>query len=274
MYKFHGNIRAGSVAVSIPVLLRRTSDSTEFTGASSGVVTAYYWRQGGTATAISVSSLAAANSAWSSGGWYEVSSAGLPGVYRLDIPDAAFAPSVVENSGDFVIVSVSVPNAFTFHQRFELAPHSANDVYDEVANATYGLPQLVRSTTPANTLTVSATNEAHADVRTWLGSTPDALVSGLVQAGVAGLDTAGTDAIEAAMDTVFDLPIDELAQAAPPVTPTFREAVMFIYMALRNAMTASNTQQTISNNAGTVIAKASLSETSGVTTRGAFTAGP
>jgi hypothetical protein len=274
MYKFHGDVKAGQVSVSIPVLLRKTTDNTEFTGAAYGVVTAYYWRQGGTPTAISVSALAAVDSAYSSGGWFEASAAGCPGVYRLDIPNAAFATSAVEHTGDFVIVSVAVPNAYTFTQKFNLEPYGANDAYAELVNAAYGLANLVRSTTPANALTVNALGSAHGDLRTWLGSTPSALATGLVQATVAAMAAAGTDAVEASMNTALDTAILELTQASPPVTPTFREAVMFLYMALRNQMTASNTAQKIHNYTGTCIATSTLSETTGVTTRGAFTAGP
>lgn len=76
-------------------------DSTSTTGGrKTGLVfntaglTAYYVRQGGSAVAITLATLAAANSAWASGGFKEVDSANMPGVYRLDIPDAAIAAAV------------------------------------------------------------------------------------------------------------------------------------------------------------------------------------
>lgn len=73
-------------------------DSTSTTGGrKTGLVfntsslTGYYVRNGGSATAITLATLAAANSAWSSGGFKEVDATNMPGVYRLDVPDAAIA---------------------------------------------------------------------------------------------------------------------------------------------------------------------------------------
>src|SRR6478736_5685091 len=73
-------------------------DSTSSTGGrktglayNTSSLTAYYVRNGGSATAITLATLAAANSAWSSGGFKEVDGTNMPGVYRLDVPDAAFA---------------------------------------------------------------------------------------------------------------------------------------------------------------------------------------
>lgn len=84
-------------------------DSTSTTGGrKTGLVfntsslTAYYVRNGGSATAITLATLAAANSAFSSGGFKEVDATNMPGVYRLDVPDAAFAAG----SGDSVVVTI------------------------------------------------------------------------------------------------------------------------------------------------------------------------
>jgi hypothetical protein len=52
----------------------------------------------------------------------------------------------------------------------------------------------------------------------------------------------------------------ELPQAIPPATPTFEEAVMFLYMALRNKLDITATLKEIHNDAGTVIAKKALSD--------------
>lgn len=75
-------------------------DSTSTTGGrKTGLVfntsslTGYYVRNGGSATAITLATLAAANSAYSSGGFKEVDATNMPGIYRLDVPDAAVAAS-------------------------------------------------------------------------------------------------------------------------------------------------------------------------------------
>lgn len=73
-------------------------DSTSTTGGrKTGLVyntsslTGYYVRNGGSVTAITLATLAAANSAYSSGGFKEVDATNMPGVYRVDLPDAALA---------------------------------------------------------------------------------------------------------------------------------------------------------------------------------------
>lgn len=57
-----------------------------------------------------------------------------------------------------------------------------------------------------------------------------------------------------ATDTVSEL------SAIPASTPTIRQILMILYMALRNKRTASTTQEKIHNAAGTVIATATVSD--------------
>lgn len=84
-------------------------DSTSTTGGrktglafNTASLTAYYTRNAGSATAITLATLAAANSAWSSGGFKEVDATNAPGLYRLDIPDASCAAG----SGDSLVVTL------------------------------------------------------------------------------------------------------------------------------------------------------------------------
>ena len=88
-------VTKGATSQSIPIEIK---DSSVTTGAgltglayNTAGLTAYYWRAGGTATAITLATLAAVNSGYSSGGFKEVDAANMPGMYRLDVPDAAFA---------------------------------------------------------------------------------------------------------------------------------------------------------------------------------------
>ncbi len=94
MIPLKGGVTSQSIYVEI-------LDSTSTTGArktglayNTASLTAYYVRQGGSAVSITLATLAAANSAWSSGGFKEVDATNMPGVYRLDIPDAAIASGV------------------------------------------------------------------------------------------------------------------------------------------------------------------------------------
>lgn len=108
-----GGIRAGSTSASTSFLLRSATDGTEVTGKVAADLTASYRRQGGTRTSISLSDLAAIDSAWSSGGVKE--DAG--GLYRLDLPDAALTAS---GGADFVMIEVSCSGAYIFHERIPL----------------------------------------------------------------------------------------------------------------------------------------------------------
>jgi hypothetical protein len=78
-------IAPGSTSQSIELYL----GAADLTYNTSGL-TAYYIRNKSTATVISLVSQTASG-AWTSGGFAEISSANAPGLYRLDIPNAALA---------------------------------------------------------------------------------------------------------------------------------------------------------------------------------------
>ena len=87
-------------------------DSTSTTGGrktglvfNSSGLTAYYVRNGATSTAITLATLASASAAWSSGGFVEVDATNTPGLYRLDVPDAAFATGVDSVEAGSAVVS-------------------------------------------------------------------------------------------------------------------------------------------------------------------------
>ena len=91
-------LKKDSTSVSIYVFIQ---DSSVATGAgltglvyNSSSLVAYYVRAAGTATQITLATLAAANSAYSSGGFKEIDATNMPGVYRLDLPDAVIATGV------------------------------------------------------------------------------------------------------------------------------------------------------------------------------------
>ena len=78
-------IAPGSTSQSIELYLGATGLSYNTSGLS-----AYYIRNRSTTTSISLVSQTASG-AWTSGGFAEISSANAPGLYRLDIPNAALA---------------------------------------------------------------------------------------------------------------------------------------------------------------------------------------
>lgn len=71
-------------------------------------------------------------------------------------------------------------------------------------------------------------------------------------------------------DTIPELPV-----AAPPATPTIKQALMWAYMMRRNLRIVSATEDKIFNDSGAVIAKSTgLSAIGGIFTRTEYVAGP
>lgn len=77
---------------------------------------------------------------------------------------------------------------------------------------------------------------------------------------LAELDSANLPNDVDALLTWIDDAIPELAQAAPTATPTVKEALMLLYMAMRNDCEATATERRIKNDAGTVIAKGTMAD--------------
>lgn len=96
--------QAGTDAtIYVPI---RDSNGAPVTGLAfnSAGAKCYYVRPRGTPAAITLASLANAQATHADGGFVEVDAANLPGLYRLDLPDAVIA------SGEFYVV---VQIAFT-----------------------------------------------------------------------------------------------------------------------------------------------------------------
>ena len=141
-------------------------------------------------------------------------------------------------------------------------------------------------TTPANLITTEADGMVHADLKEWLGTAPLALVAQRLNVSVgamaaAVLDAAAiaanaftnakfaTDAInatgfaQAAADKVYGpggATMAELPQGIPPATPRPDQAMMLIYMALRNRVQVTASELRIFNDALTIIAKKALTD--------------
>lgn len=105
------SILAGSTSQSVNVFIQ---DSASTTGAGkTGLVytgiTAYYTFAGAnaTATAITMATLATVTTAYASGGFIEISSANMPGLYRFDLPNAVLAAS----KGRSVVVYLTATGA-------------------------------------------------------------------------------------------------------------------------------------------------------------------
>lgn len=115
--KYLGGVKAGSTSVSVDVVIRKASDSTEVTGLLFNTAgnNCSYHRQGAARVAIALVTQTVAG-AYASGGLVEVDATNQPGLYRLDIPDAALAAGV-----DYVTISFKSTNNFTFYERIPLS---------------------------------------------------------------------------------------------------------------------------------------------------------
>lgn len=73
-------------------------------------------------------------------------------------------------------------------------------------------------------------------------------------------DISATDVNTQVSDVLKTDTISEMSQGAPTATPTFEEAVMYLYMALRNKIDVTATLKEFHNDGGTVIWKKTLSD--------------
>jgi hypothetical protein len=92
--------KKGSTSKSIDIFVRDSSqtDGRGLTGLvfNTSSLVAYYHRAGSAATAITLATLGSATAAWATGGFIAVDGTNMPGLYRLDIPDAVLASGVDE----------------------------------------------------------------------------------------------------------------------------------------------------------------------------------
>lgn len=90
------NIQAGATSVTLEVFIQDSSSSTGagLTGLAfntASLVCYYHTLLASAATSVTLVTLAANNTAWTSGGFREIDATNMPGWYRLDIPNAAVA---------------------------------------------------------------------------------------------------------------------------------------------------------------------------------------
>lgn len=109
-------IYAGATGKSIDVLLRKSADNTALTGIAyntAGNIASYH-RQGAARVAITLATQTVTG-AYNSGGFVEIDAINEPGLYRLDVPDAAFAAGA-----DYVTITMVTTLGHVFHERFWL----------------------------------------------------------------------------------------------------------------------------------------------------------
>lgn len=159
--KFFGDIKANSTDVSITVVMRNSNTGKVETGIVFGDIDICYYRQGASdrivVPAVALGSLDAAHS---DGGWYEICNTHQPGVYRLDLPDAA----VLEGC-DWVNVGVSHAATYSEYVNIKISD-PLNDIIDSSATHDYTHAEVLKLllsliggiTTDTNTLNPKVRN--------------------------------------------------------------------------------------------------------------------
>ena len=146
-------------------------------------VTGSYVRTRSARVAITMATLASASASFSSGGFILIDDTNQPGVYRIDVPDAAFATSAVA-----VVVTVKATGCRTVSRLFNLV-----DINNQVAClpnvAAGGVGGLLIAPTTANTGLSNVTQ---------FGGTAGTFASGVP---TAALDSAATAAL---VDLIWD----------------------------------------------------------------------
>lgn len=203
---------------------------------STDIDDATHIRDRAAAAGISVSALGSVTAAHSDGGFIEVSAALAPGIYRFDIPDAAVASGV-----DRMQISLEFKAAaFARTQPMVIELDSIADEVWDALRAAHVVADSFGEGVLAEDLNAAAKASVNAEV-----------VDGLT------------------VDTIA-----ELAQAQPPTTPTLAQAIMLLYMSVRDKLETTGSEQRIHNDAGTVIAKSALTFASGTFTRAKLASGP
>lgn len=129
--KFQGGVVAGATSVSLTHVMRSAADSTEQTGKVAADMTLSYLRQGGVRVAVGATNLAAVNSVFSAGGVKEIDSANMPGLYRIDWPDAAFVAGA-----DHVTLGIKIGTDFVSYERIPITSNviQSGDSFAKTAN--------------------------------------------------------------------------------------------------------------------------------------------
>ena len=281
-------IEAGKLNVTVPVYFVDDVSGTATGEPTTGLLfsnietggSASYHRQGAARVDFSLVTQTVAG-AHTDGGFVLIDDTNMPGVYRLDVPDLAFATGV-----DFVIIQLVAASGNDTLMRpiiVDLSPAVNVVAFDGGAiptPAVTGVPDvnlthIVDGAVPAPT----TTGILDVNVERWL----DTLVT--LSAGAPDVNIQSTDDIALSTTQKSDVNAEvvdvmstdtqaEEAQGLPPVAPTYKEMLMYLYMVLRNDSEATGTERRIKNNANVVIAKATMADNGTVFNQGQLGTGP
>jgi len=119
---------------------------------------AHYVRNAGSATTISLASQTATGS-WISGGWAEVDQIRMPGIYRVDLPDAVFA----SGSDKAIVFIKGVSNTIPVTLEYQLTALNPNTFTESsIASSTWTNTQRTITGGIADTVTTLTTRSGFA----------------------------------------------------------------------------------------------------------------
>jgi len=275
-------ILKGSTNVSVDVYIIDSTDGTPELGVlfDATGMDLEYRRELAAVVNITEATLAALTTAHADGGFLEIGH----GLYRLDVPDAAFATGV-----ETVSIQGTVTGMIILPQTIQLVDFDPEDgvrlgltaLPNAAADAAGGLPisdlgglelDDIPITSEFNARTILAADyfdPAVDNIAGSVGSVTGAVgsVAGNVDGNVTGSVGSnlelGPSEVLAQVNAALDTVISELSVAAPSATPTLRTGLMLLYMALRNrtdVFTSGTDALRIYNNAGTIIATKLLTD--------------
>jgi hypothetical protein len=270
-------VTKGTVGMFVYVFIR---DSSSTTGAgltglayNTAGLTAYYVRPFGNPTAITL--VSGTNGAFTAGALYEVSSANMPGLYRFDVPDVVFSSNTPFWSYVMLKGAANMePCVMEFQlTSFELQTALSSQTVGAVASGVNTVQLAGQAVTAAAGVTfpasvASPTNITAGTITTVTNLTNAPTAGDLTSTMKTSVKTQMTDALN--VDTYA-----EVGQGNPPATPTFRQALWYLYKAWRNKHTqTSSTYSLYADDATTVDQKASVADDGTALTRGEVSTGP
>ncbi len=160
------SILAGSTSQTVNVFIQ---DSSSTTGAgltglvyNSGSLTAYYALPRAAATSITLATLAAVTSSYSSGGFKEIDATNMPGWYRFDVPDAALASIHLKGATNMAPLPIEIE--LTAWNNQDGTRGGLTALPNAAAGASSGLPLSVDSSGRVDVLKINGTSQTARDI--------------------------------------------------------------------------------------------------------------
>lgn len=257
-----------------------------------------YYKSGGTGTVTALTLATQTSSgAFSLGGFAQLSSANMPGMYRLDLSTTLFSSG--DNVGLVTLAGYADLASHAIHVKFtdldlyssiqtELATygpstHTSTDIQDLLPSSfsSVGVSSgyiaanaiaIANSTAGADNVITNITN-LDAAVSNCSTHTSTAITDALTSYAPSTHTT--TDINDQVLDVLKTDTSSLPGQGAPTATPTLEAAIMYLYKSWRNKKDQDgSTTQLYADDGSTVDQKQTTSVSSGVVTKGEFQSGP